>query len=366
MKICHITSVHKENDVRIELKELTSLAKQYESYLLIYNTSETNKPYRIVDIGNKYNSRVKRILFSKKNIFRKALEIDADLYHLHDPELIGVARKLKSKNKIVIFDFHEDTPKQILSKHYIPKILRKPLSLIYKIYEEKSSSKFDGIVTATPYLERKFVKHNKNTVAINNFPILSEFTHLNNNFANKEIDLIYIGGISGERGLFEMIKIANDKPNLKITLCGRFISSEEEKKAMQMIKFDNIKFKGMLNRTQIQKELEKAKVGLVLLEKNERFSESLPIKMFEYMAAGIPVIATQFKLWEKIIKESSAGICINPKDTNDIIKKIEMLLSNPILMKKMGDSGRNYVTEKYNWENEEKKLLNLYKKLEEN
>jgi len=350
------------------LKECKSLAKSHDVILL--GNDNTNDIFddniNIINLKVHFKNRIHRILSTKKLIVNTALKINADVYHFHDPELMGAALTIKKSGKKVIYDFHEDTPKQILAKHYIPKPIRKPISMYYKRFEEKGASKFDGIVTATPYLEKKFIKHNKNTVAVNNYPILSEFIHLENNFDEKDIDLIYIGGISGERGLFEMIKIANARPNLKISLCGRFISSEEEKKAMHMIKFDNIKFKGMLNRTEIQKELEKAKVGLVLLEKNERFSESLPIKMFEYMAAGIPVIATQFKLWEKIIKESSAGICINPKNTNDIIKKIETLLSNPILMKKMGDSGRNYVTEKYNRENEEKKLLNLYKKLEEN
>lgn len=360
--------MHKLNDVRIYLKECKSLSKQHNVYLLGNNTENilSTKNINIVNLDIKCKNRLQRMLKTKKAIIESGLKINADVYHFHDPELMRIALTFKKKNKKVIFDFHEDTPKQILSKHYIPKILRKPLSLIYKIYEEKSSKKFDGIVTATPYLERKFIKHNKNTVAVNNFPILSEFIHLENNFGDKEIDLIYIGGISAERGLFEMIKIANERPSIKISLCGRFISSEEEKKANQMMKYDNIKFKGMLNRKEIQRELEKAKIGLVLLEKNERFSESLPIKMFEYMAAGIPVIATEFKLWENIINESSAGLCLDPKDTNDIIKNIEMLLSNSSLMKQMGDSGRNYVTEKYNWENEEKKLLNLYKKLEEN
>lgn len=368
MIICHITTVHKLNDVRIYLKECKSLAKSHD--VILIGNDNTNDIFddniNIINLKVHFKNRIHRILSTKKLIVNTALKINADVYHFHDPELMGAALTIKKSGKKVIYDFHEDTPKQILAKHYIPKPIRKPISMYYKRFEEKSASKFDGIVTATPYLKSKFIKFNKNTEDVNNYPILDEFVNLSNDLDNKQNDLIYIGGISRERGLYEMVEIANKLPDIKIVVCGPFISKADEINVKPMIKNNNIEFKGMLDRSGIQEELQNAKIGLVLLEKNERYSESLPIKMFEYMAAGLPVIATDFTLWKNIINESNAGICLNPKDIDSIISNVNDLLENQSLLKQKGDSGRQFVLDKYNWENEEVKLLNLYKKLEEN
>ncbi|MBQ5152950.1 glycosyltransferase family 4 protein [Macrococcoides caseolyticum] len=367
MKICHITSVHKLNDIRIFLKECKSLAKKYDVYLLgnDINYKSDIKDVKIINLNIKIKNRVDRFITLKKKIYERALEIDADIYHLHDPELLTTAYKLKKMGKKVIFDFHEDTPKQILAKQYLPKLIRTPLSRIYSLLENYYSSKLDAIVTATPYLKSKFIKINRNTIDVNNFPILSEFLSIKIDNEVKINDLIYIGGLSEERGLFKLIEIGNLNPELKIVICGHFISKVYEKEVKKLIKYNNIEFKGVLDRKGIQKELEEAKIGIVLLDKNERYSESLPIKMFEYMAAGLPVIASDFKLWEKILLNSNSGFCVNPNNSKVILEKISILLSEDELRLNMGKNGREIVQKEYNWDNEEEKLLNLYKKLEE-
>src|SRR5699024_6698060 len=139
MKICHLTSVHKDNDVRIVLKEVYSLSKSYETVLLVNNpTQSTDTQFRKVNLELKFNNRLSRIIFSKRLILKKSLEVEADIYHFHDPELLSVGNKLVKRNKKVIYDIHEDTSKQILSKHYIPRFLRKPISKIFSFYEKRS------------------------------------------------------------------------------------------------------------------------------------------------------------------------------------------------------------------------------------
>lgn len=367
MKICHVTSVHKLNDVRIFLKECKSLSKHYDVTLL---GNDPNNDYydeniKIVNIKIKFNNRIERIKNTSKIFLKEALKINADIYHLHDPELLNLATTLKKYNKKVVFDFHEDTPKQILAKHYIPMFLRRPISFAYKIEENRKAKQFDAIVAATPYLRDKFLKINKNTVDVNNFPILDEFINIPNIFSEKKYDLIYIGGISPERGLFEMVDIMNKLPDKSLLICGPFVSESYKEKALQKIKNNNITFSGVLNRNEIQDALKNSRIGLVLLKKNDRYAESLPIKMFEYMAASLPVIVTDFDLWKKIIDDAKSGYYFNPQNINDIVIYIENLLKDQENMKILGESGRKFVMDRYNWENEEKKLLNLYKKLEE-
>lgn len=368
MIICHITTVHKLNDVRIYLKECKSLAKSHD--VILIGNDNTNDIFddniNIINLKVHFKNRIHRILSTKKLIVNTALKINADVYHFHDPELMGAALAIKKAGKKVIFDFHEDTPKQILAKHYIPKPIRKPISIYYKKYEEKSAIKFDGIVTATPYLKSKFIKFNKNTVDVNNYPLLNEFKDYNSDFKTRKKQITYVGGLTFERGIIEMIKIANDMQDFQFVFCGDFSSEEEKKSAMKQIKGNNIDFLGYVSREKIIEVLNNSVLGLVLLEKNKRYMDSLPIKMFEYMAAGLPVIASDFPLWNEILIDSKSGICVNQKDVSNIIEKIKQLTEDKETLEQMSESGRKYVFEKCNWENEEVKLLNLYKKLEEN
>jgi hypothetical protein len=176
IKVCHITSVHPDGDVRIFHKECISLAEEgFEVSLVVPNTtSRMENGISICSFSYKPSSRISRFTKSVNLAFKKAIEQDADIYHLHDPELLRIALKLKKRGKKVIFDAHEDLPQQILSKKYIKKFLRKPLSNFIGKYERKITSKLDAVITATPFIRDKFLKYNSNSIDINNFPLSKE------------------------------------------------------------------------------------------------------------------------------------------------------------------------------------------------
>ena len=180
MKICHLTSVHPRNDTRIFYKECSSLAKAGHSVTLVVadgQGDEEKNGVHIIDSGAKPKSRITRMQQTVEKVVGKSISINAEIFHLHDPELLRLVPKLLKHGK-VIYDVHEDLPRQIMSKHWIPKFLRRSIAFISEITENYYAGKVNGIITATPFIKERFAKVNQRVVNINNFPKLEEFREI--------------------------------------------------------------------------------------------------------------------------------------------------------------------------------------------
>ncbi|MCR4420959.1 MAG: glycosyltransferase family 4 protein [Exilispira sp.] len=362
-KLCHLTSVHLRNDTRIFLKECRTLSNNGFDVSLIVSDGKLDEileQIKIFDIGKPKN-RIERILKTTKKIYKKALEIDADIYHFHDPELIPIGLKLKKLGKKVIYDVHEDLPRQLINKSYLNKFILKLLAFLIEKYENYSSKRFDYIITATPYIRDRFVQINKNTIDINNYPILNEFYNIELK-KEKDNNICYVGGITRIRGIIELIKAIE---NLDVTfhLAGDFENEEFKKGVLSLKGWKKVKYYGFTNREKVKEIFSISKIGVVTLFPTKNYLVALPIKLFEYMSASLPVIASNFPLWKEIVEGNNCGICVDPTNINEIAKAIEYLITNPEEAKKMGENGRKAVLEKYNWEKEEEKLINVYKTL---
>jgi glycosyltransferase involved in cell wall biosynthesis len=361
-KVCHISSVHPINDIRILNKECVSLAKAGFMVSLIAIDADIPKQeiINIVHISKPKKGRLFRMLFTSKLVYKKALDLNADTYHFHDPELIPYGIKLKRKGKKVIYDVHEDVAKQIMSKYYLPKSLRRLVSSIYERYEKGASKKFDAIITATPFIRNRFINFNKNTIDINNFPILNDESLPD--WSERKNEICYIGGISKERGIFEMIK-SMEQIDARLNLVGVYIPEKIREKLSQMPGWQKVNEYGLLNRKGVWGILSRSKIGIVTLHPILNYINALPVKMFEYMQAGIPVIASDFPLWKEIIANNNCGICVNPLNPDEIITAINKILNDNQTLIEMGKNGRKAIQEKYNWQKEEEKLLLLYNEL---
>ncbi len=363
MKICHLTSAHNRYDSRIFWKQLVSLSKHYRACLIVADglgEAETEN-IKIYDVG-KPQSRLQRIVKTTGKIYRKALEINADIYQLHDPELIPVGVKLKKRGKKLIFDAHEDVPVQLLYKPYLNKPLRKILSESFKFYQRQALKHFDFLFAATEIIRDKLKKINPNVIDIKNYPVLEEI-FIEKDFEARENLAVYIGGLNTVRGTKDIVRAVKYlKTDVKIALAGKFdnIAFENEVKALP--EWQKIDYKGYLSRQEIKNLLSQAKIGLITLHPIKNYQEALPVKMFEYMAAGLAIVSSDIDFWKKNISDKVA-IFVNPFKPQEIAQAIDFLVNNPQQAKKMGETGQKLILEKFNWKKEEEKMLKIYKQL---
>ncbi|KMT52515.1 glycosyl transferase [Pseudomonas fildesensis] len=366
MKVCHLTSAHPRFDSRIFFKECVSLENNgYQVSLIVADGlgEEVKAGISIHDVG-KSSGRLNRMYATTRRVFERSLVVDADIYHIHDPELIPVGRKLLRRKKKVIFDAHEDLPKQILAKSYMNVVVRHVLSRVFYLYEHIVLSKFTGVIAATPFIRDKFLKINANTVDINNFPILGELTDDMPVQQSDSSSICYIGGIAKNRGILEIVDaVGRCRHDVRLLLAGVFSEPNVELQSQGMSSWARVDALGYLDRSGIKDVLRRSMAGLVTLHPTINYIDALPVKMFEYMSAGVPVIASDFPLWRSVVIESECGLCVDPLDSQSIARAIDFLSENPEQARIMGSNGQLAIKNKYNWQIEEGKLLDYYKAL---
>lgn len=338
------------------------MAFEYDTTLVVADGkgNEEINNIKIIDAGAS-TGRVNRIIKSAQSVYQSAIQIDADLYHFHDPELLPYALKLKKAGKKVIYDVHEDLPRQILSKHWIPAIFRKPIAWCVEKYENYVSCKLSHIVTATPHIRERFKKLNPNSIDINNYPILQSKERDKQRTAKKN-SICYVGAASKIRGFTEVVQ-AMGKLNCTLEYAGTFSPSSYGEEIKNIPGYKNVLNHGQITPEEVNKILDGSLAGIVTFYPLPNHVNAQPNKIFEYMEAGLPVICSDFELWRNIVIKNKCGLTVNPLEPGEITEAVNYILDNKEVAHEMGQNGRQAVLNEFNWDKEKTKLLNIYSKI---
>ncbi len=368
--VIHFTTVHPRNDTRIRIKQLSSLASSLDANVQLFVQDGLGDEHdevanvRIHDTGARPKGRFARMTAGAWRMYRAVHLARPTIAHFHDPELIPVGLLLKLSGIKVIYDVHEDLPRQILAKTYIAAPLRRGLGVMASATEWIAGKSFDRIILAGATLSSRFPP--LKSVCIYNYPKLEEFENLKQREGTfKSKQFVYVGGLSKTRGTIEMIRsIALVKDaEATLSLGGLFQPAAFQRIAEREVGWAKTKYHHFLDRPNVARLLDNSAAGLVLLHPTESYLRSYPTKMFEYLAAGLPVIASDFPFWRDMFDGIDCVIFVDPMNPQAISGAMQWILDNPIESEAMGARGREVVLRRFNWDVEAERLIGLYRAL---
>lgn len=363
VKICHLSTVHQRRDVRIVYKECASLAQSGYNVHLIIADGLPDEQFLGIKIhgSHKYPNRFLRVLLSPLRVLLKALPLRAEVYHFHDMELLPAGLVLRALGRKVIYDVHDNLPKQIMGKHYVPKPLRHLLASGVNLLESSLSRGMSAIVTADSNKETRFRHYHRLVRTVHNYPLLGELSLLKEGQRDPR-GICYIGGITRIRGIFQLLDAMRNL-NVKLILAGAFEPPNLDLACSRHPSWAKVIYKSYLDREGVADVLSTASIGMVTLLPNDNYLDSLPIKMFEYMSAALPVVASDFPDWRAIVERYGCGLCVDPTQPDEIARAIETLLADPVRARQMGERGREGILRDLNWESQANLLIGLYKEV---
>ncbi|MCC6403769.1 MAG: glycosyltransferase family 4 protein [Fimbriimonadaceae bacterium] len=310
----------------------------------------------------KPTTRLARMFGGAARCLREAKRLDADLYQFHDPELIRVGLALRRSGKKVLYDVHESHAESRLDRAYLPVWLRPAMASQVRRAERKADRYLDGIVAATPKIARAFC--NPRTVLVQNYPKLGELDSVAGGpFAERERAVVFVGGISEARGCHQMVEAMPKTGGARLLLAGSFSPPALRERLSALPGWSQVETLGQIGRAEVALAMSRARAGIVVFLPLRNHVESQPNKLFEYMAAGLPVIASDFPYWRQIVGEVGCGIHADPNDPDSIAAAVRALVDDPIRAQEMGMLGQQAVRERFHWDTQAPVLLELYAEL---
>ena len=369
MRIAIITSVHAPLDVRILQKEGTSLSGAGHTVTLLardrHGAAEDieGRGIRFIPLRSGA-SRLARVKLWRQ-ILEQLRHLEVDVWHFHDPELLPtlvIARRILRRRVALVYDAHEDLPKDILEKYWIPKRSRRVMSRVADIAERWGGKRCDLVIAATDSIGERVARFSRFSRVVHNYPLLIE-SELPDHFVTP-VRAIFTGGMSPERGIMVLLEAMRFVTSgLELHLVGGFLNDAFEAELRAACP-DNVIVHGEVPFSRVAGHLSSSHIGVVTFLPAPNHVEALPNKLFEYMRAGLAVVASDFILWRHLVNDVGCGVTVDPKEPAEIARALDALAADPALRRKMGERGMGAVGDRFTWSVSQSVLLEAYSELE--
>jgi glycosyltransferase involved in cell wall biosynthesis len=362
-RVCHITTVHPVDDHRILHKECASLRDAGYDVTLIapHDEDVVLDGVAVVALRGTARNRAERMLRRPVAAYRAAAAVDADLYHFHDPELLPCGVRLARARKRVVYDAHEDVPTQIRSKEWIPVAARAIVARSFARVEAACVAKLDAVVSPSPAALDRLRPHQARVALIENYPRLSDLRPAAR-WEDRLRAACYVGGITRVRGACELVD-AMAHVDAELHLAGAISPPALRAELERSAGWPRVRYLGRVRHDRVPGLLAHVKVGLIPLHPVRNYVDAYPVKLFEYLAAGLPVVATDVPRWRAVLDAYDCGVSVPHGSPRLLGEAIAGLLDDDGRARAMGERARRAAEERYSWETQAAVLLELYREL---
>jgi len=360
--IVHVSSAHPWTDNRVHLREAAGAAQAgYRVRLVAVESDVTAGETGVEVVTIPRRRRRARMTISSAQAVWLALRSRARVCHLHDPELVWAVPVLRAAGRRVVFDAHEDLPDQVVSKAYVSARLARPARAVARAVVALVSTA-DRVVAATETIALAYPAGT--TVLVRNYPRLRAEEAAALDASRRAPVVAYVGALTANRGSAALAGLTRSRefpPGWRLEMAGH-VSAPEAAELTVRPRTDDLPlvFHGRLAPDATRDLLLQARVGLVVFEPTAAHLNSLPTKLFEYMAAGLAVVVSDFPLWRRLLEHLDCATFVDPADVDAVARAVAAYHDDPDLLDRHGRNGRRAALETFSWDGEERALLGLY------
>jgi glycosyltransferase involved in cell wall biosynthesis len=367
--VLHLSSAHPWTDVRIHQREaasaaaigyrtgLIAVARQGEAPDPTWSAPDERTGVSVRRIARR--PRRRRVIVSSVQVVGAALRTRARVVHLHDPELLWAIPWLRLAGRKVVYDAHEDLPDQVRGKEYL-RGFRRVLAIAAAHVLVRIGGLSDAVIAATPFVARRFPAGR--TTVVRNLPRIRP-QDLEAGQA-RSARAVYLGSHSRDRGLEALCALAGSPGrSWELVTAGPVEDGEHRATFDDLVRTGAIDHRGVLHPAEARDLLLSCRVGLLPLLPTPAYRTSMPTKLFEYMAAGLAVVATDVPYWRELLDGIDCVTWVPADDADALATAVDRYMVDAALAEAHAGSGRRAVVETLRWEIDEPALLAVYRRL---
>ncbi|KTR24827.1 hypothetical protein NS330_02320 [Curtobacterium citreum] len=359
--IAHISSAHPWTDNRVHLREAAGLAAAGWRVLLVAVESDLDVPETGVQLRTvPRRRRLQRVVMSSAQALWIGWRSGATVLHLHDPELVWGIPVLRLLGRRVVFDAHEDLPNQVRTKAYLGRI-GTALARVLASVVVRVAGTADRVVAATETIGDRFDE--RKTVLVRNFPRLrddDEQAH------DREPAVAFVGALDVARGaevLADAVLHSSFPEGWRLRLAGPIRPAALVDGFDQGVERGRVELHGQVSPGAARDLLASSSIGVVTLLPTPAHLDCLPTKLFENMAAGLAIVASDFPLWRRMLRGYDCVTFVDPTDPAAVARAIADYAGDHGLLARHGAAAAAAARETFRWDREERALVEMYRTL---